>query len=301
VPIKLVFETSNRLILDGCLPSQATTYDRSIVIVAPQKVVKVTAPDETRHALWLSALRYLVDSTRKVTADAWPELLAARLASLDTSQYNLASQRTRLESRVTASGSATASGAIPSISHQPGVQGDKPLPPSPPRMLQTASSAMTPPAVPRFYFEHPPPSQSESPPGPPPPLGKLRADSNDSSPRAGPAGVAGGSNGSEEKSFASGVAEGHTSSSDRQPPLSPTKRGPGHGGGGVGARLGSPIRDSGVGGLQSRSGTALDNRLSEETRGELGLRKSESRQHQEEGDELEVDQMDLLVGSLGKF
>ncbi|RMD43292.1 hypothetical protein DV735_g1831, partial [Chaetothyriales sp. CBS 134920] len=84
VPIKLVFEVSNRLVVDGCIPVHAMPHTESIVVVAPLQVLKITAPDETRHALWMTALQYLVDS-KKVPAQAWPDVLAARLSPLSPS------------------------------------------------------------------------------------------------------------------------------------------------------------------------------------------------------------------------
>ncbi|RMZ84075.1 hypothetical protein DV737_g1295, partial [Chaetothyriales sp. CBS 132003] len=83
VPIKLVFEVSNRLVVDGCIPAHAMPHNESIVVVAPLQVLKITAPDETRHALWMTALQYLVDS-KNIPAHAWPDVLAARLSPLSS-------------------------------------------------------------------------------------------------------------------------------------------------------------------------------------------------------------------------
>ncbi|RMZ90839.1 hypothetical protein DV736_g1928, partial [Chaetothyriales sp. CBS 134916] len=83
VPIKLVFEVSNRLVVDGCIPAHAMPHNESIVVVAPLQVLKITAPDETRHALWMTALQYLVDS-KNIPAHAWPDVLATRLSPLSS-------------------------------------------------------------------------------------------------------------------------------------------------------------------------------------------------------------------------
>lgn len=128
VPIKLVFEVPNRLPIDGCIPAHNAPFDFSIVVVAPSKVLKVTAPDESRHNMWLTSLQYLVDSTKKVDARAWPDVLAARLALL-TSPI----------------GDMFTSKPLPTpADEEPSSVLDKPLPPSPPRTI------MRPPSVPRF-------------------------------------------------------------------------------------------------------------------------------------------------------
>ncbi|ETN41259.1 uncharacterized protein HMPREF1541_03194 [Cyphellophora europaea CBS 101466] len=141
VPIKLVFEVPNRIPLDGCIPTHAAPYDYSIVVVAPSKVLKITAPDDTRHNMWLTALQYLVDATKKVNNDTWPDVLATRLALLTqpvedlfATDKPLPTPRSRQEDHPDARAS---------------VATDKPLPPSPPR-IATASTAMKPPSVPRF-------------------------------------------------------------------------------------------------------------------------------------------------------
>jgi hypothetical protein len=136
VPIKLVFEVPNRLPLDGCIPAQNAPFDFSIVVVAPSKVLKVTAPDESRHNMWLTALQYLVDSTKKVDDKAWPDVLAARLALLTSQVEDMfkelptpqedQDQEQETEVRIY----------------------DKPLPPSPP--TSEGPAIMRAPSVPRF-------------------------------------------------------------------------------------------------------------------------------------------------------
>ena len=166
-------------------------HDSSIVIVAPQKVLKITAPDETRHALWLTALQYIVDSTKKVNANAWPDVLAARLMSLNP----------------LLGGRKTGAASVPPPNTRLGVSlfADKPLPPSPPR-LATASTVMTPPAVPRF--SHHAQKESEG--------AMTTAESEGSMPGPAPSSK-------RSHSFKSENVELYTSSSERQAPQSPEK------------------------------------------------------------------------------
>lgn len=135
VPIKLVFEVPNRLPLDGCIPAHTAPFDFSIVVVAPSKVLKITAPDESRHNMWLTALQYLVDATKKVDDKGWPDVLAARLALLTQPLDDM----------------FNTSKPLPRPIDEPraDLTINKPLPPSPPRSA-TASTAMRPPSVPRF-------------------------------------------------------------------------------------------------------------------------------------------------------
>lgn len=136
VPIKLVFEIPNRLALDGCIPAPSMPFDYSIVVVAPSKVIKVTAPDELRHSQWLTALQYLVDSHKHVDLEAWPEVLAARLAYLTQPIEAVFGKDSVLPSRA----------ATPYIT-------DKPLPPSPPNERSVPTS-MLPPSIPRLPYQH---------------------------------------------------------------------------------------------------------------------------------------------------
>jgi Meiotic cell cortex C-terminal pleckstrin homology len=156
VPIKLVFEVSNRLVLDGCIPPHAMPHDRSIVVVAPQKVLKITAPDSIRHSLWLTGLQYLVDSTKKVNNADWPDVLAARLASLNPLLDANNERPVPVKLPVTVPSRDTAL-------KSPFFVTEKPLPPSPPR-LETASTMMimTPPVVPRFSHHAQQPSEGVS-------------------------------------------------------------------------------------------------------------------------------------------
>lgn len=137
MPIKLVFEVPNRIPLDGCIPAYAAPFDYSIVIVAPSKVLKITAPDETRHNMWLTALQYLVDSTRKVDDASWPDVLAARLALLTQPMG-------ALFDKPLPSPTAFEAPREPATSSM-----DKPLPPSP-RDKAVISPIMRAPSVPRF-------------------------------------------------------------------------------------------------------------------------------------------------------
>jgi hypothetical protein len=132
-----VFEVPNRLPLDGCIPAHAAPFDYSIVVVAPSKTIKMTAPDENRHNMWLTALQYLVDSTRKVDDASWPDVLAARLALL-THQISPMFDEPLAAAR-------------PSTATDRRVQSatDKPLPPSP-RDADVVSPIMRAPSVPRF-------------------------------------------------------------------------------------------------------------------------------------------------------
>lgn len=133
--MKLVFEIPNRLATEGCIPAHVMPYHYSIVVVAPSKVIKVTAPDELRHSQWLTALQYLVDSTKKVTEESWPDVLAARLAFL-TQPMDASFDEQRDE--------------IPTRAGTPFIA-DKPLP-EPPEERSTITS-MVPPPVPR-YTQH---------------------------------------------------------------------------------------------------------------------------------------------------
>ncbi|KPI34889.1 uncharacterized protein AB675_2275 [Cyphellophora attinorum] len=135
VPIKLVFEVPNRLAIDGCIPAHTMPYDYSIVVVAPSKVIKVTAPDEARHNAWLTALQYLVDATKKVTPESWPDVLAARLALLTQPTEALFGKESEIPSRA----------GTPFIA-------DKPLPPSPPPETSDQPPSMVPPSIPRLPF-----------------------------------------------------------------------------------------------------------------------------------------------------
>ena len=124
-------------------------HDQSIVIVSPQKVLKITAPDETRHVLWLTALQFLVDSIKKVDDSNWPDVLAARLASMN-SLIDTSIERRRVST-------APSRDNVQHVSHVT----DKPLPPTPP-VLATRSTVMTPPSVPSFSRHARQPSEGAS-------------------------------------------------------------------------------------------------------------------------------------------
>ena len=108
-------------------------YNYSLVVVAPSKMIKLTAPDEMRHNQWLTALQYLVESNKKVTTEAWPDILAARLAYLTQPMEELFDEQMDVHSRA----------GTPVI-------GEKPLPPSPPPERTSVPASMVPPPVPRF-------------------------------------------------------------------------------------------------------------------------------------------------------
>ena len=82
VPVQLVFETSSNALFQDCLPNHLIPFKRSIVIVAPSRIVKITAPDEERHRLWLTALRYIAESTVKLDEETWATELRARFELL---------------------------------------------------------------------------------------------------------------------------------------------------------------------------------------------------------------------------
>lgn len=105
------------------------------MVVAPSKVLKVTAPDESRHNMWLTALQFLVDATKKVDDNGWPDVLAARLALLTSPLDDLFNTSKPLPT--------------PIDETRTNLVTNKPLPPSPPRSA-TVSAAMRPPSVPRF-------------------------------------------------------------------------------------------------------------------------------------------------------
>jgi hypothetical protein len=148
VPVNLVFETAANALFDNCLPTQLIPFKRSIVIVAPERIVKVTAPDEERHRMWLTALRYIAESTVKLDEDRWAAELRARFEVLSATDLSFPSE---YEARA-------AGGLLPPPTNlttaravSPNLFEEKPLPPSPPRStISRSTHAITPPAVPRW-------------------------------------------------------------------------------------------------------------------------------------------------------
>lgn len=148
VPVNLVFETSSNALFNDCLPTHLIPFKRAIVIVAPQRVVKLTAPDEERHRMWLTALRYIADSTVKLDEEQWAAELRARFEVLGVGDLSFPDI------------DAHAAGAILDLRgtqtkhNSSNFFEEKPLPPSPPRSMisrSTKGSAITPPAVPRWF------------------------------------------------------------------------------------------------------------------------------------------------------
>ena len=148
VPVNLVFETSANALFEDCLPTNLVPFKRAIVIVAPQLVVKLTAPDEERHRMWLTALRYIADSTVKLDEEQWAAELRARFEVLSIGDLSFPDINPQ------------AAGAIVDLQgtqtkhDSSNIFEEKPLPPSPPRSTlshSTKASAITPPAVPRWF------------------------------------------------------------------------------------------------------------------------------------------------------
>ena len=147
VPVNLVFETASNALFEDCLPTQLIPFKRSIVIVAPSRIVKITAPDEERHRLWLTALRYIAESTVKLDEERWAAELRARFEILNAGDLSFPDIYPR------AAGANLPPPDRQSEQASPGFFEEKPLPPSPPRSTLSRSTntpAITPPAVPRW-------------------------------------------------------------------------------------------------------------------------------------------------------
>jgi hypothetical protein len=154
--VDLVFETTANALFFDCLPTHQIPFKRSIVIVAPQRIVKLTAPDELRHRMWLTALRYISNSTVKMDEEKWATELRARFEALSASELSFPPDLDALG----------AGGILEDFdgSHEKRQKHvssnffeEKPLPPSPPRSTYQHSRtgtestpAITPPAVPRW-------------------------------------------------------------------------------------------------------------------------------------------------------
>ena len=138
VPIDLVFESPANVQLE-ILPNHLIPFNKSIVILARQRIVKVTAPDEERHKLWLTALRYISESTVKLDDDRWATEMRARFEVL-TSDLSIPERPLTppLDEKV------IRRDFVDRPDHRSGFFEEKPLPPSPPE------SFMRPPVVPRI-------------------------------------------------------------------------------------------------------------------------------------------------------
>ena len=148
VPINLVFETSANALFIDCLPTHLIPFKRAIVIVAPQRVVKLTAPDEERHRMWLTALRYIADSTVKLGETQWAAELRARFEVLSVGDLSFPDIYPH------AAGTILDLQGTQTEHDSSNFFEEKPLPPSPPRSTlsrSTKASAMTPPIVPRWF------------------------------------------------------------------------------------------------------------------------------------------------------
>lgn len=154
VPVNLVFETTANALFFECLPTHLIPFKRSIVIVAPQRIVKLTAPDELRHRMWLTALRYIANSTVQMDEEKWASELRARFEALSASELSFPPDDILGAGGLIDDFDRTKTGRtqIPSNFFE-----EKPLPPSPPRSTvqrsrsETESTpAITPPAVPRW-------------------------------------------------------------------------------------------------------------------------------------------------------
>lgn len=139
VLVDLVFESPANALLESCLPHHLQPFTKSIVILTRQRIVKVTAPDEERHRLWMTALRYISESTVKLDEVNWAKDLRARFDVL-AEDLSIPSE-TMLQEKL----------AMAYRDFEPRKEHmsmnffqEKALPPSPPR------SMMTPPAVPRI-------------------------------------------------------------------------------------------------------------------------------------------------------
>ncbi|RMZ79660.1 hypothetical protein DV738_g3157, partial [Chaetothyriales sp. CBS 135597] len=298
VPIKLVFEVSNRLVADGCIPVHALPHNESIVVVAPLQVLKITAPDETRHALWMTALQYLVDS-KKIPAQAWPDVLAARLSPLSSTGDGVTKSirppllpvlPLRSPARtlgVAGAATVTAETAVPGV-----VNASKPLPPTPSSVAaaaaglyqagaQTSSTAMTPPTVPRYTHQTQCNSDAEL-----STCNKSDVSGCSLSPSVKSIKI---KNNNNHKSFQTDNSDMYASGSERQAPLSPAK-----------------VRS------QQEQEPRQEERSQHEQRQLLQPYEHQHREHQpqeqevatvtDDGtDDYEVDQMDELVAGLGNI